>query len=769
VKRFAGPLLALGAFAALVRPAHVINPVPSFTSLVTGNGYGFEVYDTTANTIDQYLERPYRYTTPSSSNVDAEGVVRRNLAGANHFGLQVGSTATWLNTISPSLIEYVSQSTMVHTTVSVAGVQADSYFVAPFGYPGNGLVMLVKVTNTTGSAQTVTAFSMQNFMMGTATNPDMPGGDGEAITYTSGAPSYVTETGNGGGTMIYVPIGGLDVSSCASNNASSVSSGAGLTQTGSCHGTNLTNAFQKGLGSLAPGATAWWGVGVLFQDDNNVQGALSAWSKFAGTQTPDALYAAILAEHEMWRTPPVPGLSATETAIWRQQESVLRMAQIQEPWSDTPQRHNTGMILASLPPGQWQIGWVRDGTYAINALARTGHGANAKAALEFMLDADAGYYSSYVGNVPYTISVVRYFGTGREESDFSGQPTRNIEIDGWGLYLWAARTYVDASGDTAWLSGTTHDGTVVYDKIKNGIASALETNLEADGLPIADTSIWEVHWANRQHFFYTAAAAARGFCDMATLARRAGRTADIAHYQQLAQKAQSAITTNFIDHMNVLGGSLEKLASGGNYHDGSTIESVTWSLVKPTDPIANATLAGLSYLVTPAGGYKRLEGSTDEYDIDEWILIDLRASDAFRRAGMTGQADQLLDWVTSQASVNYNLMPELYNTVASSGTIGSYTGSIPMVGYGAGAWLMTQLDKVQLYEHTDCGQDDLNQYPDGGPVLAGDGGSGAGSNGLTGRTGVACACNGGAGSPATGAVMVLAGALALRRRRVRLR
>ena len=80
------------------------------------------------------------------------------------------------------------------------------------------------------------------------------------------------------------------------------------------------------------------------------------------------------------------------------------------------------------------------------------------------------------------------------------------------------------------------------------------------------------------------------------------------------------------------------------------------------------------------------------------------------------KADQLLGWVTAQASVNYNLLPELYNTVASAGPIGAYSGSIPMVGYGAGAYLLTQLDKVQLYEHTDCGDKDLGDYPDAGPI-----------------------------------------------------
>src|SRR5207237_8094257 len=51
-------------------------------------------------------------------------------------------------------------------------------------------------------------------------------------------------------------------------------------------------------------------------------------------------------------------------------------------------------ILASLPPGAWHTGWVRDAQYAIAALSRSGHGDRAKAALDFLLNADAGRYPS---------------------------------------------------------------------------------------------------------------------------------------------------------------------------------------------------------------------------------------------------------------------------------------------------------------------------------------------------------------------------------------
>jgi GH15 family glucan-1,4-alpha-glucosidase len=755
---FARRLLPVLALVVLATPAHAIEPVASFRYLVTGNGHGFQVFDTSANAIKHYLERPYRYIRASASNPDGEGIVRRNLAFDTYFGVKVGGTSAWLGGRAPSEVGYVAETNMIRSAVAIGGVTTETFFVSPFGYEGNAMVMLLKVTNTSGAAQPVTAYSIHNFKLGSAPNPDEPGANGEVIAWDG---TVATETGPGGGTMIYAPIGGADVSSCAADNYQTIAAGSGITLTASCNATDRKNAFSKDLGSIAPGQSKWWGVALLF-DESSPSAAKQAWATFLGARTADVLYTDLLAEWDAWRKPPVAGLDATETAIWRQSEAVLRMAQIRESYQETPRRKNHGMMLASLPPGGWHTGWVRDATYALVALARAGHVEMAKDGLDFFLDADAGKYPSFVNNAAgYRVSTVRYYGDGEEEADYSGSPTRNIEIDGWGLYLWAARAYVDASNDTGWLGATTKKGDTVYDAIREGVAEPLAANMETAGMAAADSSIWEVHHGNRQHFLYTTAAAARGFCDMATLARRAGRMDDVARYRDLSDKAVTAMKSLFIDSSRVLAGSLERLAQGTNYRDGATVETITWSLIAANDATAKATLSAFSYLQTPAGGYKRVEGSQDQYDTDEWILIDLRASAAFRRAEQSDKADQLLGWVTAQASVNNGLLPELYNTRSSSGAIGAYSGSIPMVGYGAGAYQMTLLDRALAYEHSDCGELDPGEYPDAGP-----GGPGGGNSGEL-RTGVACACSGGPGSAGNAVGFAIAGLVVLRRRRGR--
>jgi hypothetical protein len=82
-------------------------------------------------------------------------------------------------------------------------------------------------------------------------------------------------------------------------------------------------------------------------------------------------------------------------------------------------------------------------------------------------------------------------------------------------------------------------------------------------------------------------------------------------------------------------------------------------------------------------------------------------SHAYRRSGYAVKADQILGHVVEKAAANFYLLPELYNAVASDGDIGKYTGAVPMVGYGAGAYIMTVLDRSggPLTEPSHCGDD----------------------------------------------------------------
>jgi len=137
---------------ALAQP----EPVPSFQYLPTGNGFGLQVFDSNRNAVAQFLERPYRYIKPNPSNPDAEGQVRRNLAYDTYFGLRAGATSLWIGKQTPDEVGYVDQTNVIRSAVSVGSLLTESFYFAPYGYGGNGLVMVLKVTNQGGSAATVT-------------------------------------------------------------------------------------------------------------------------------------------------------------------------------------------------------------------------------------------------------------------------------------------------------------------------------------------------------------------------------------------------------------------------------------------------------------------------------------------------------------------------------------------------------------------------------------------------------------------------------------
>jgi hypothetical protein len=143
---------------------------------------------------------------------------------------------------------------------------------------------------------------------------------------------------------------------------------------------------------------------------------------------------------------------------------------------------------------------------------------------------------------------------------------------------------------------------------------------------------------------------------------------------------------------------ISHLGTGGSdvYVDGSTIEMLSWNFVQPDDEIYRGTMREYARISTPFGGYRRLEPQLSlvgesvatEYDLSEWVLLDLRIGEAWRKMGNAGRADQLLDTITELARVNDDLIPELLDP-----SQGAYAGVVPMVGYGAGAWQVAQLEK----------------------------------------------------------------------------
>lgn len=393
------------------------------------------------------------------------------------------------------------------------------------------------------------------------------------------------------------------------------------------------------LADLGVGETRWVGVRLTPGGHEEIE-------------APQALLEQELTAWEAWRVPPPPGLSPMERRVWRQSESVLRMAQVRAP------APAGGAILASLPPGMWWIAWVRDMAYAVAALAQAGHAVEARAGVEFWVGAEAGRYREYVG-VDYPVSVTRYFGDGGEESDFN-EDGPNIEFDGFGLAIWAAHV---AGSDAL-----------------DGGADTLISLIDPDtGLVSADSSIWEVHWNGRQkRFAYTSIVAARGMCD-------AGRPDD-------ARSLRDAIVRHLVADDGGLAQSYEELTGGLGSVDAAVLEAINFGLVDPGGALANATVERLRATLTPPHGAGLMRNDDGGgYDRQEWVFIGLRLAVALRRMGRSDEADAVLDRFTLYADANHGLHAELLHESAAT-----YRGAVPMVGFGAGAWQLAIVARQQL-------------------------------------------------------------------------
>ena len=678
----------------------------SWHYLTTGNGHGFQVFDRTVGRLTDFLEHPYHFVAPLDGRRDG-GVARRDLAHDIYFGVRLNDNAQWLTELTE--VRYEKETHVIRGQASIGSVPIHVRYFAPFGYDGNGVVMMANITNTTDSPMDVSVVAKANLKLGLGRS--QPGDDSEEISWQG---TYGTETGPGGGHMVYWPLGETSIISCGrdSDVYEGFLSGQLIMDRPVCEGDDQVLLLGNQT-VLEPGASLWWGQAILFvndnpadpqardfRDDRSVADVVNQWQTFAGDLDAEGLHRQAMTEFESWRVPPstlgLPELTPEETRIWRQSETVLRMGQVMEPTQIN--RRNRGMFLAALPTGEWHIGWVRDGAYAIIAQAMNGHHTEARLGIEFFLNAWAGFFSQpeYLGR-SYRVSSVRYYGNGKEEGDFNGFGP-NVETDGFGLVLWAARAYLHYSCDTAWLDSETLHGDTVFDALTQ-IARDIDA-LIIDDLPMAECSIWEVHWAHRKVFTYTAATAIRGLYDFAAIADLADRPGLAALYRERAQRILARALDVLVNQPTQSLASSREVAETDVFVDGSTIEMLHWGLIEPNSPIFNGTLAAFERLLTQSGGYRRLEPNLSvngepqagTYDLSEWIVLDLRIGDVFRRVGLADRAQDLLDRVTNAALVNDGLIPELFEP----NEYGRYAGAIPMVGYGAGVWQMSQLEKAGL-------------------------------------------------------------------------
>ena len=718
-------LVVAGSLIATAAVAHAdVSPHRSENFLPSSNGMAAIAWDRSQNKLDQWLEHPYQALNGST--------LTRNFLYDSYPGLRINGTGTWLNSVAPILIEYVPGTGIVHTARMMGTLLVDEYDFTPMDLAEYASVMLVKVTQTGAQANaTVDAYSIFNYHLGSGS--PTPGTDSETITYDPWRESYY-ESGPSGVAFGYRTITTATHHGCTPNNPFALlNSGSNLDDDAGTGGAinDASAGFQTSLGTIATGASVWVGWTTVLAADANAQDATDRVTQWSNGRTADQLLADEITGWQAWITPAPSGATPLEAAQDLQAQVAIRMGQVTEAGT------GNGQILASVAPGTWNISWVRDMAYAVVGLIRSGHFAEAKAAIAFQLQATVGAYQQFVGS-PYQISVVRYYGDGSEWSDANNDGP-NIEFDGFGLFLWELDQYVAASGDTASL-------TQWWPTVKSKIADVLVNLQQSNGLIAPDSSIWEVHWDGQEkHFAFTTITAANGLCSASRVAQAAGDTSSVATYLAAGQKSRDALLPNLRAPDGSLLQSTEALAAGGGWLDAATIEAINFGLIDPTLHTATATLADLQRGLVPQSGRGFMRSDAgDDYSSHDWVFVDLRAARALELHGDAETSADLFAWNVAQGSDNFGELSELHDPVT-----GDYAGQAPMVGFGGGAYLLALADRgtANTPSCNEFASEPANPSSDGGI----DAGVGGGDAGIGSGGGGGCNLGGNAG----GGVMLL--------------
>lgn len=639
-------------------------PFASYRRLTSANGWAPLVYDVESRRVTVFRENMYRFPAP--------GQETRDLAYDLYLGLRAGGRGGWLSEVALDEVGYEPGTNLVRTVQRSEGLRVTTTYYAPYDLPARAFVVVAEVV-AERDVTDATLYSLHNFHLGSGPDATV----GERIGRRGAA---LVETGVGPGALVILPL------TPAAHATASPENPYGLVNAGRPFADVLpagpvddgVSGFQFDVGSLARGATAHIALAVAWAPSGDAAGTIAQLEAWQARRAPPELLTAARAEWAAWlRRGHLPVTQADEAAVALQSMAILRMGQVTE--SGGP----NGQMLASLPPGQWDIAWVRDGMLAVQALTETGHHEEAERALEFYIRGPVGEYRDYVGR-DYGLSVCRYYGNGREESDSNARGP-NVELDGFGLYLEAAAAHVQsAPTGPAWL--TRH-----VDAVSRTIADVLVDTADRDtGLVMADSSIWESHWTDggRQRWIYTSGTAVLGLRAWAdVLAARDPADPRVARYRARADTVLAAIEAHLVDATT---GALVASVEQRTRPDRAFADAQAALILGPRSiPAGSARgLATLQLLRdrlflagTTARGYKRNDDG-DAYDEREWVVVDLGIARALRDAGRTSEADALIAWITGQATLNFGIVPELLDQ-----TDGRYAGETPMIGFGAGAYL----------------------------------------------------------------------------------
>ena len=598
--------------------------------LVTGNGFGFAVVAPEIGAATKFYPHPHSFTAPDPANPLSEGIETANFIKGLGYG-EPGQRRT---------VDYVDDSHVIRMQ-SAAG-SAD-YFM-PFGLGRPALIISLKAATPWRVEWNRPIKSRRSLA------------SGAALLRFEGIDE----------PLLLVPLG----------------------------------ATRRAPANQPLAASPTWAL-VALENESEAASAMREVRRWRANLSAQALVKREIAQFERWRAKPsVHFANDKERHLWRQSETMLRIAQSREP--NRPGRYGNGLIVAALPD-VYSTPWVRDMAWATVALTRMGHRAEARAALLAYFNArPTGKMRAEVNGADYQVSVVRYFGNGEEEPFFTQEGATNIEFDDWGEALWALGQYLRRYDDPALLRATTHRGPL-YESARDFIVAPLLANTEpfSDGRIVAkDTSIWEEKQPAAKHFAFSTAMAIVGLREFAEIAAKANDGP--ARRNALAQ---AALLQRGFDAAFIRDGKLRGTLEPGikNDIDGALLPIINFGVVRDPNVIRDA-LQRMELLKVASGGYRRVRGTfTDPkifeywYEQEEFLFVDFHWAELQRRLGNSAAADVMLQRIVDKAAADHNIIPEMYVAVPCElfpGKIGDPTGALPMVGYGAGAYVLHLLDRA---------------------------------------------------------------------------
>jgi GH15 family glucan-1,4-alpha-glucosidase len=214
----------------------------------------------------------------------------------------------------------------------------------------------------------------------------------------------------------------------------------------------------------------------------------------------------------------------------------------------------------------------------------------------------------------------------------------------------------------------------------------------------ADTSIWEERQKDKKHFAFSTAMAIVGLQSFAEMAQGAGEDATQAEMLKQVDLLKKGFKAAFIRDGH-LHGTLEP--GEKNDIDGALLTIINFGVV--ADPaIVRDTVERMALLKVASGGYRRVRSTyTDPaifeywYEREEFLFVDFNLAELYRRLGRNEEAAAMLKRIEEKAAADHNLIPEMYVAVPCQlfpGKIGDPTGALPMVGYGAGEFILHLLE-----------------------------------------------------------------------------